>query len=259
MDVDGTVVHTSGPGRRRPLALIVVAGAVVLAGCSASGAAEPSASSSAPAPTGRPLATGTISSTGSASFVVQDPRTGQTTTVSWSATTKFTSTVAATVSDVVVGECAQVIGLAGSSSAPASARSVSLSPASSAGCTRPSFGRGGGAGGFGGGGFAGGFSALAFAFGRVTAVASQSLTVQGTSSGGSSSTSTFDLTSSTTITKLETASASAATTGECATAYGSSPSSGTVSATMVAFRPAGPNGCFGGAGGGGFSGTAPPD
>jgi len=63
--------------------------------------------------------------------------------------------------------------------------------------------------------------------------------------------------SSTTYTKIESASHAAVVVGRCVTVTGSKSKSGTVTATSVSIRSAGPNGCVGfegRGGGGGFVG-----
>ncbi|HVA02877.1 MAG TPA: hypothetical protein VMU64_03940 [Acidimicrobiales bacterium] len=134
---------------------------------------------------------------------------------------------------------------------------------------------GGGAGGFGGGGFGGGgfgggggtFS-LASASGKVTTASNSVVTVNGigriVGSSGTSSVGTdsapakveIATTSSTTFTKVESATSTAVVVGRCVTVLGSKAPSGTLTATSVSIRAAGANGCggFGGRGGGGFGG-----
>ncbi len=237
---------------------LVVTGALALGACSASASSSTSsAAATKPASLGRPLASGSISSVGSSSMVVQNARTGGTVTVDWSSATTFDQTVTASASDLAIGDCAQVLG-SSASSGPAAARTVSITMPTSSGCTRPAgSGRAfSGGGGGGGGGFGGGAVPFTSAFGSVASVGNGTLTVNGTSTSGSTSTS-FTYDSTTTFTKVQSANASSVTNGQCATAFGSS-SSGSVAASAITLRPAGPNGCSGFGGGGGFGGGAPP-
>jgi hypothetical protein len=84
----------------------------------------------------------------------------------------------------------------------------------------------------------------------------------GTSSVGTSSTAAKVAvsTSPSTYTKTEAAKGSAVVVGSCVTVLGSKSSSGSLTATSVSIRAAGPNGCSGfggrgGSGGGGGGGT----
>ena len=244
------------PGISVGLKIAVVAvGALVLGACSSSATSSTSPAAAAkPGTQGRPLASGSISSVSSSSMVVQNARTGNSITVDWSSSTTFNQTVTVSASDLAIGDCAQVLG-ASASSGPAVARTVSVSMPTSAGCTRPSGVSGrpfGGGGGGGGGGFGGGAPSFTSAFGSVISVENGTLTVKGTSSSGSTTT-TFSYESTTTFTKVQSAKASSVSSGQCATAFGSSSSSGVVAASAISLRPAGPNGCseFGGGGFGG--------
>ena len=260
---------TTGPQRQillGPAIAVVFAGALMLGACSSSPASSssPATSAATPASRGRPLASGLVSSMSRSSIVVQNARTGSPVTVDWSSSTTFDQTVTASASELAVGDCVEVLGTSGSSGS-ASARTVSISMPTSAGCTRSGgfSGRppgGGGAGGFGGGGFGGGGLPFTSAFGTTTSIGNGSLTVKGTSSSGSTTT-TFSYDSTTSFTKVQSAKASSVTSGQCATAYGSSSSSGSVAASTITLRPPGPNGCSGfggGGGGGGFGGSSSP-
>ena len=246
--------------------VVVGLATLLLSACGSGGAttASPRAASGSTTTQGRPAATGTIASISGSSMAVQNPRTGQV-TVDWAPSTTFTQTVSASAADLGVGECVQVLAATGSSPGPAASRTVVISRPGSNGCARASSigggagrGFGGGAGGFGGGLGGGGSLPFTTAFGIVTAAGNGDLSVRGTTSSGSGTT-TFSYGSTTNFTKVESTRASSAVTGLCVTAYGTTVSSATVAATSIALRPAGPSGCIGGfRGGSGFGGGATP-
>lgn len=106
---------------------------------------------------------------------------------------------------------------------------------------------------------------MATVSGTVATVSGAGVTVNGVGrvvgSGGTSSVGTsskpakveISTSSSTTYTKTEPATGSAVVVGRCVTVLGSKSQSGSLTATSVSIRAAGPNGCssFGGRGGGG--------
>jgi hypothetical protein len=243
--------HMSG----KALAVLSVLGAAAMALSACSSSAGANSSTTAPrsssAPQGRPLASGTIASVAGSSMVVQNPRTGQV-TVDWTASTAFNQTVSASGSDLAVGECVQVLAATGSSPAPA--RTITITKPVASGCSRPAGSAGGAGRGFGDGG------ALPFTsvFGTVSALDNGTLTVRGATGTNSTGTTTFSYDSSTTLTKVQSAHASSVATGQCASAFGTSTTSGAVAATSITLRPTGPNGCLGGFRGGGFGGSGPP-
>ncbi|HLN41583.1 MAG TPA: hypothetical protein VK215_03965 [Acidimicrobiales bacterium] len=202
-----------------------------------------------------------------------------TATLQLTSSTTYSQTVSATAQDVTVGGCVAVTGTPptnGSAAGPVAARSVVISGAGSpcpftgsTGFGGRGNGRFGGGGGFGGGGFGGGGFSLASTSGKVTAVSGSAVTLVGTgrivgsvgaSSVGSSSKPAqveVSTSSATTYTKVESASHSAVVLGRCVNVFGSKAPSGTLTATSVSVRPAGPSGCggFGGRGSGAGTGA----
>ena len=287
--------------RRRGPALAVGLGAVALVAAACGGAAasttsRPASNSGSGSPANRPIpgASGQIAALTPPSMEVQNPETGQT-TVSWTSSTTFTQTVTGSLSTVTAGDCVSVSGTPsspGSSSSPITARTVSITPASSSGsCTSPAnvFGSGTGGSGFRfsgrppSGSFPGGgsfptrtttpgetFPQFSTAFGQVSSVSSSGFVVSGTEHsatfrpGSSKSTTTTttppktDITvttsSSTTVSQIQSASASNLSVGECVTAIGSSSSTGAVAANTISIRQPVNGECFGGFGGGGGGG-----
>lgn len=195
-----------------PLA-VAVSGALVLAACSgskasattpASAAVVSGGSASSGARQGPPGVSGTIAQVAGSTMEVQS--TSSQTTVTWTASTRITQTVAVSLASVAVGDCvtasgAPGAGASGSTPSTVAAQQVAITPAPSSGtCTAParqsngaSAGSGGFRGGFGGaGGFGGGFRragaasapsgkpvTVTTASGTVTAVSGSSITVSG--------------------------------------------------------------------------------
>jgi hypothetical protein len=105
----------------------------------------------------RGAASGTVASIAGTSMEVQSATEGQT-TVDWTTSTVFSTTVTKAVNSLVTGNCITVTGTPNKKSkTTVAARSITLTTASSSGsCTTVAgAGAGAGAGGFGGGGFAG--------------------------------------------------------------------------------------------------------
>ena len=215
------------------------------------------------------------------------------TAVTYSASTTFTNTVAAKLSDVVVGVCVQarsaqpVSGAGGTPPAaaprttgPIVAATVQISPAINGSCSaqgglriggaRPPGGAGqptGPAGmpssgrtrgqGTGGSGF-GGFGA----FGKVTAVSDAGFTVDssrpqnGTATTAVPTTETVQTPAGTKYTRTGAANAQALVVGVCVTALGKADDTGSIAATSIALRPAENGSCSSGFGGG-FGGRGP--
>jgi hypothetical protein len=204
------------------------------------------------------------------------------TAVTYSAKTTFTNTVAAKLSDVVVGVCVQArsarpaSGTGGAAptaaAGPIAATSVEISPAVKGSCTvggfrmpgtrapggsgdptrppgAPSPGqtRGPGPGGNGFGGLG--------AFGKVTAVngagftVESSLPVNGTATPPAPTTQTVQTSAATTYTRTEAANAGALVVGLCVTAMGKADSTGSIAATSMTLRPAEKGSCSTGFGG----------
>jgi hypothetical protein len=198
---------------------------------------------------------------------VQNPTTGQV-TVTFTAATPITETVAVTSKDVTVGSCVTVIGQ------PSATRSVT---ATSVTISAPVNGNCGGAGGFGGprgtrspnpsfsprprptgsrGAFGGGFGGGAN--GKVTSLTATGFVVQGRNLASGAGTSvTVTTTAASKYLKVVTVGPAALKVGECITAAGPANSIGAVAARTIRISQPGPNGCvttFGGRGGRGGSG-----
>jgi len=276
--------RASAAGRRWAPALAGL-GIVVLgvAACGSSGTtATPAATvrSAAPgssqAPTATPAAfpgvVGTAAAVAGSSLEVQNPTSGQV-TVTFTATTPITDTVAVTSKDVTVGSCVTVVGTpsaAGAAAKSVTATSVTISAPVKGNCT--------GAGGFGGGGFGrgqgsatprpsfsarprptgsrGAFGNGAFggADGKVTSVSATGFVVQARSrTAGSDTSVTVVTTAASKYLKTVTAAPSALKVGQCITAVGTTNSIGAIAARSIRISQPGPTGCVTGFGGrGGF-------
>lgn len=270
-------------GARSGLALIAGALAVGLIACGG-GATTPAANtntaapptSSAAGPQTPPGAFGTAAAVNATSLEVQNPSTGQV-TVNFSSSTVFSDTVSATLADVTVGSCVTASSASTGSTRPAAgtpitATAVNISQAGANGCTA-----GGGRGGFGGGQGGGQGSGTSrpnrpsgtprpsgtngpgrgnlggFAFGSVTAVSATGFTVHSVARGQNPATdTTVTVTSSTTYSKVESATSSALAVGDCIAAVGSTDDTGAVTAKTIGISKPGPNGCSTGFGRGGF-------
>jgi hypothetical protein len=300
-----TTNRASAAGRRWAPALAGL-GIVVLsvAACGSSGttaavagtaAASPAAQANSPAPSPSPSqaafpgVVGTAAAVSGSSMEVQNPTSGQV-TVTFTASTPITDTVAATAKDVTVGSCVTVVGkpaTAGSATGPVTATTVTISAPVKGNCT----GAGGFGGGFGGGGFGGfgrggggsatprpsfsprprptgsrgafGNGAFGGANGKVTSVSATGFVVQARSraagTAGAAGTASTEI-SVTVITnsaskylKTVTAKPSALKVGQCITALGTPNSIGAVAARTIRISQPGPSGCVAGFGGrGGF-------
>ena len=232
-----------------------------------------------------PAASGEIAAVAGHTMQVQNPQTGQV-AVSWSASTTFTQQVAVTASSVKAGDCVTAIAPSGTSASAATftASTVSVNQPANGLCD----------GGFGGGGRPSGFPSgsrpsgfpsgtprsgfpgngagrtVAIASGKVVSVSGSTIVVaardfrpgsQGSSSSSSSrgtpatTNKTVTLTATTKITATQTATASAVKVGRCATAQGSTDTSGAVAATRISVTDPTNGTCttgfgrFGGAGG----------
>ncbi len=238
-----------------------------------------------------PGASGTIAAINGTSLEVQNAQTGQT-TVTYTSSTTFIQRVTASASAVTVGSCITARGTptSGSSSSastpfggPVTATTVDISQSTSGSCATGfgGFGRGGG-GGTGGtappgappgggslpeGGNGNGnfrppngsnrrsFGNFSFASGSVTAVNGSTITVsENNPRTNQASNVTVTVTSSTTYSQTQSARSSDLAVGKCATASGSSSSTGAITAQTINISTPGSNGCTSGFGGRGFGG-----
>jgi hypothetical protein len=289
------------PYRLKLLAAVcaVPIAAVVLAACSSGGSPTtpvantgPTSSPTRSAGAGRtfPGATGKIAAVSGTTLQVQN--TTSQTAVTYSAQTRFTQAVAATVA---AGDCVTITGQPVSGSTTAiTASTVRITAPVNGSCPtagaggrrsgssspRPSFTRSPGegfGGGFGGGQGGGqGFANLAVAGGKVTSVTSGGFMVQGflrSGFGGARSSAsatptapaaqsiTVTLGSAADVTTVRTATSAAIKVGLCATAIGTANDTGAIAARTISLsNPTSSGSCSaaggfgGGFGGGGFGG-----
>lgn len=285
--------------RRVAVAAVVILGGLALAACSSSGAStttttDPSGGGSSGAPGGFggggsggrqiPGASGTIASVSGSSMEVQGS--DSQTTVTYTSSTTINETVSSSASSITSGVCVSAFGkpTSGSSNSsepfggPITATSVTISQPTSGTCSS-GFGGGAGSGGAGGappggGEFSGrtppssfpkgrklpsGFGSFGAASGMVTAVSGSTVTVQETTPQGETPVA-VTLTSSTTYSQTQSASASVLVVGQCARAFGTSSSTGAIAADSITVSSPGSNGCSSGGGfpggpGGGPGGT----
>lgn len=252
---------------------LVAAVAVAVSACGNAGTstagqtAQTNALPAAPAgPTG---ATGTVAAVTASSLQVQNPRIGQV-TVTFTPSTSFTRTVAATAADLVVGDCALAVGApapAGNPAGPVTATSVLISPATAAGgCPASGFGgpgRGAGTGSPGsspGSGSQGGAAPSrtpnrpsgagrnrrSTASGKIISIGGGGFVLQ---VGASNATRSVTTTQTTTFSKDVAADKSGLAVGECVSAVGPSDDTGAVAASSISIRQPGPHGCQAGFGG----------
>jgi len=222
---------------------------------------------------GFPGATGLLAQIDGKTLQVQGTDTQ--TAVTYSAKTTFTNTVAAKLTDVVVGVCVQARSAQPASGAsgaaptaaagPLAATSVEISPAVNGRCTVGGFRMPGARapGGSGdptppagmptsgrmrGPGSGGGFFGLG-AFGKVTAVngvgftVESSLPVNGTATAPAPTRRTVQTSAATTYTRTEAANASALVVGLCVTALGKADNTGSIAATSMTLRPSQKGSC----------------
>jgi hypothetical protein len=253
---------------------LALLGLLTVAACGGAASGSGAAAPASTPPTqgqggqGMPGVTGLLAAVQGTTLQVQGP-TSQTAVV-YTATTAITQTVPATSADVTVGECVAVRSAQTTSGAPTSpvaATSVALTAPVNGSCA-PGAGGGGGPGGPGGvrpsgrpngtppsgapgagRGFGGG------AFGNVTAVNGSGFTVAsagraapGASPSASPTPVTVTTTAATTFTKQQKGTSAALKQGVCVTARGAQDSSGTVTATSIAVRPAVNGSCTNGFG-----------
>ena len=263
-----------------------VAGTAALGLAGAGGGAASAATWGPPGPGHMgPGAFGTVASLGASSFQVQNAQSGQM-TVNWSATTTFRQLATVPAGSVAVNDCVAVTGTV--TNGTLSARSVTVTPApADASCTNPGHGSSLAPGRFPRGGPDGRFPPLSspdhtppsgsvpppdgapdvgIAFGKVTAVTSSTLTIDGFSSAdrpkpnganGSGAAPSppaatnveVQLSSTTTYRKIATAAASNLAVGDCVAALGSRGSDGSVTASDITITSGGASSCAAGFGG----------
>jgi hypothetical protein len=262
------------------LAAGVPVAVLLLAGCGGSSTsdtaaaaptASPSAAGAARAAGGRgPAASGEIAAVSGRTLQVQSS--SSQTAVTWSAATKFTKAVRATLA---VGDCVTVTGTPGTGSAITATSVRVVSTGGSCTVVRPTgtpraFPTGGaqrGAGGSPPSGAPGAGRDFATAFGTVKSVSGSTVVVSGTlRSGGrfggspgatpsaAPTASAVTVTIGSSVSVLTSAAGTGADVkvGTCATAIGKADTTGTVAATSIALSPKGADGCaarFGGFGG----------
>lgn len=277
----------------RPVGGAAAFGAVVLTTLALAGSIAGAAGSTTPGRSGRtfPAAVGSVAAISGSSMEVQNPETGQT-TVDWTASTTFTQTATVSIAAVAKGDCVTITGTSKKEAITAKTVAISTPPASG---TCP------GIGGAPGGGFRGapgsppqgtfvhrgtfpnhgsgthkgfGFRGLGFAGGKVTGLATKTITISGFSSASfskpkkttskkpSSSSSSkshrtarpkattvhVKVNSSTTYTEAQAATAANLAEGDCVTATGTSASNGTISASTIRITSSGGVSCTAGFG-----------
>ena len=264
------------PAARRFAAAGVGALALGLAACGSSGASvtttslAPTTGGAASGTAARPGAVGTVAAISGQSLEVQNPQSGQT-TVTYTATTTFTRTVAGSLAQVTAGSCITAIGSptsSGTSSSgattptfggPVTATRVTVVPSINGSCARPgqggatrtgspprrptsgTFPRRAGTG-------APRFSAT---FGQVASVNGDVISVTATNPRTAATAQvTVTTTSSTTFDVEEAATPADLAVGSCVQAIGPADTTGAVTARSIAISSPGPNGCTGGFRGG---------
>ncbi len=257
-----------GPERAAWAALPIV---TLLSLVLAAGSAGAQTSGSTPSP----FTTGMLSGLTGSTLTVQ-ARNGNNTTVVVTSSTGYLQTKSASASDIAKGDCVRVVGT-GSATSGVSASTVVITQPTSKGCTRApnggAAGRGAGAGRFGNGTpgstpftspngtpftLPGGStlpSNIAAAFGSVTSVSGQQLTVKSQvpqtnkKSKTKTRTVTVTLTSSTTVTQTVKGAESDLAVGSCVSANGTADSLGTITAKNVTISQPVNGSCGGGFGG----------
>jgi hypothetical protein len=237
-----------------------------------------------PGSTPSPFTTGMLAGLTGSTLAVQ-ARNGNNTTVVVTSSTSYLQTTSASASDIAKGDCVRVVGT-GSASSGVQASTVVITKPTSKGCTRNPAGparRGAGAGGgrFGNGTPGSGGppftspngtpftlpggstvpSNVAAAFGTVSSVSGQQLTVNSQvpqtnkKSKAKTRTVTVTLTGSTTLSQTIKAAESNLAVGSCVSANGTADSLGTITAKSVTISQPVNGSCAGGFGGG-FGGGA---
>ena len=265
--------RASGLQRAAWAALPIV---TLLALALAAGPADAQTSGNTPSP----FTTGMLAGLTGSTLTVQ-ARNGNNTTVVVTSSTNYLQTTSASASDIAKGDCVRVAGT-GSASSGVQASTVVITKPTSKGCTRNPAGTGrGGAGRFGNrtpgsGGppfttpngtpftLPGGStvpSNIAAAFGTVSSVSGQQLTVKSQApqtnknAKAKTRTVTVTLTGSTTLMQTIKAAESNLAVGSCVSANGTVDSLGTITAKSVTISQPVNGSCAGGFGGfGGFGG-----
>jgi len=264
--------------RRWPAALVGLGAALAMTACGSAGTtastpptANQSPTSSASAQAAFPGVVGTAAAVSGSSMQVQNPTSGEV-TVTFTAATVITETVAVTSQDVTVGSCVAVVGkpsTSGSATRSVTATTVTISPSSKGNCSAAA-----GFGGFRGpqgtfsprAGFtprprptgSRGLSGFGGADGKVTSLSASSFVVQSRNRAAGADTSIMvTTTAATKYLKMVTARTSALKVGECITAVGPTNSIGAVTARSIRISQPGPNGCVAGFGRRGGFGSSP--
>ena len=225
--------------------------ALAACGTSAAGPASTSASSSASTQSGR--GPGRNGASGelvklSGTTLILNAQSGDVTVV-YNGSTRIQKTSTGTVADIVTGSCIVAAGQKDSSGA-VTASVVRVSSKVNGSCALGGPGAGGGPRPTPRGTPRADQANAGFAAGEVTAVSGTSVTVLDAT--GASRPVTVPTTVR--VSTSSSASASDLAVGDCVLATGSKDASGTVSARSLSIVPAGPSGCFTGAGGRGFGG-----
>jgi hypothetical protein len=264
--------RTSGFTRAALAALPIV---TLLSLALAAGPADAQTAGSTPSP----FTTGMLAGLAGSTLTVQ-ARNGNNTTVVVTSSTSYLQTTSASASDIAKGDCVRVAGT-GSASSGVQASTVVITKPTSKGCTRNPAGTGRRGAGAGGGRFGNGTpgsggtpftlpgggtvpSNVAAAFGTVSSVSGQQLTVKSqvpqtnTKSKAKTRTVTVTLTGSTTLSQTIKAAESNLAVGSCVSANGTPDSVGTITAKSVTISQPVNGSCTGGLGGfgGGFRGGA---
>jgi Domain of unknown function (DUF5666) len=258
----------------RPV-LAVLAGAALatLAACGGTTPAAGTTGGGATTPTQQPPsgASGLVAAISGSTVQVQNETDGQI-AVTYTASTTFTATVAATTSDLKVGACvtAQPASTSSGSEAgsPVAAASIRITQPAADGTCTGGFPGGGGpngrtppsgapaglpSGAPTGGPGPNGNGVGRGASGQITAMTADGFTVRSTAppgaSAGTTQTNEVTYSSSTTFTKVAAATSAALAVGKCVTAMGDHDSTGAVTATSIQVTDAVNGRCTGGFGG----------
>ena len=244
---------------------LALGGVLLLSGCANTDATAAAAGTTDISTQPEPIApgvTGEIAALADLSFQLQDS--DSQTAVTYSDATTFTSTLAAALADVTVGQCVNVSSAAAADGTDAAivATTVAITAAVDGACAA---GLGGMDGGMPGGGTpptdmpsgadgtaptgmptdmptdAGGFGSRTS--GLVTAVTATSITIESTDADGAVASETVTVDDTTSYTTTSASDSSAVAVGLCATAQGEADDSGSFAATAVALSIAGDDGC----------------
>jgi Domain of unknown function (DUF5666) len=233
--------------------LVATAGAFLLGACSSSsGSGDPTGSTatSAGGPSGSPTqrgpaASGAIAAISGTTMQVQNEQTGQV-AVSWTASTKFTHQVSATIAAVKAGDCVTAVAASGTPESAASFTATSLLVSKPVnGSCNGKFGGNNGSQPSGSAsrmtprgpkpsGIPSGRSGGAVASGTVSSVSGTTLVIAVRQFGSNATTyKTVTISSATKITADAATTARSLKVGKCITADGTTDSTGAVTATSV--------------------------